>query len=93
MRIEVDDRRERLYENLMEATGESYKSTAIDTAARFFIRMRGGTTAVPRGALVDLLAKAEDQGAVTGEEIVDVLSTRELPLRYSTSVEWGVGDE
>jgi len=53
--------------------------------------MAGGTTAMPTGALEELLRAAGERGSLTGEEIVEILSTEELPLEYETN--WGVGQE
>ncbi|WP_435130320.1 hypothetical protein [Halobaculum sp. D14] len=91
MRIQMNDSRERKYEALVEATGESAKSKALDRAAMFYIEMAGGTDAVPSGAFAELLRAAEERGNLTGEEIVDILDTNELPLRYRS--EWSVGEE
>jgi hypothetical protein len=78
-------------ESLLEATDENTKSKAIDRAAEFYIRMRGDTTAVPNGAFVELMAKAERQGSVTAEEIAEVLHTGQLPVEAETT--WSVGED
>lgn len=91
MRIQSTDERKRRWEHLQEATGESTTSGALDVAAKEYIRLAGGTPAVPTGALEELLRAAEDRGSLTGEEIAEILSTEELPLEYET--EWGVGEE
>lgn len=87
--IKKTDERERRYEHLREATGEGHTSKALDAAAKFYLRMAGGTTAVPNGQLAELLAAAEERGSLTGEEIVEILDTEELPLDYET--EWSAG--
>lgn len=89
--IKKTDTRERRYENLKEATGEGHTSKALDKAAKYYIRMRGGTSAVPSGQIAELLAKAEEEGSLTVEEIADVLDTDELPVTART--EWSVGEE
>lgn len=91
MRIEATDARERKWENLKDATGEGHKSTALDTAADYYLKMRGDTTAVPTGAIVQLLDYATEQGSVTAEEIADILDTDELPVTAETS--YSVGEE
>jgi len=91
MRIQSTDERKRRWEHLQEATGESTTAGALDVAAKQYIRLKGGTPAVPHGALAELLAAAEERGSLTGEEIVKILSTSELPLGYET--EWRIGKE
>lgn len=90
MRIEATEARERKWENLKEATGEGHKSTALDAAADYYLKMAGGTTAQPTGALAELMERAVEQGSVTPEEIADLLDTEELPVEANTS--WTVGD-
>jgi len=90
MRIEATDARERKWENLKEATGEGHKSTALDTAADYYLKMAGDTTAVPVGRVEKLMELATDQGSVTAEEIAEVLGTDELPVEASTT--WRVGE-
>ena len=89
MRIQSTDERKRRWEHLKEATGENTTSGALDVAAKHYLRMAGGTTARPTGALEELLRAAEERGSLTGEEIAEILSTQELPLGYETV--WGVG--
>jgi len=91
MRIQSTDERKRRWEHLQEATGESTTSGALDVAAKHYLRMAGGTTAMPTGALEELLRAAEERGSLTGEEIAEILSTEELPLEYETV--WGVGEK
>ncbi len=90
MRIQSTDERKRRWEHLQEATGESTTSGALDVAAKHYLRMAGGTTAMPTGALEELLRAAEERGSLTGEEIVAILDTDELPMEYRT--EWSVGE-
>jgi len=87
----MTDDRERRFEALQEATDENTKSKAIDTAARFYVRMAGGTDAVPQGNIEALLQRAEENGSVTVEDIVEVLDTKELPLEYQPA-SWTVND-
>jgi len=42
MRIETTDERQRLWENLLEATDQSAKSKALDDAARYYCRASRG---------------------------------------------------
>jgi len=88
--IKKTETRERRYEHLREATGEGHTSKALDKAAKYYIRMRGHRTAVPTGKVEELLAKAEEEGSLTVEEIADVLDTDELPVAART--EWTVGE-
>ncbi|MCO8254539.1 hypothetical protein NKF26_12070 [Haladaptatus sp. AB618] len=87
----MTDTRERRIEYLLEATGEKTKSKALDRAAEFYLQMRGDTAAVPNGAFVELMEKAERQGSVTPVEIAEILDTDELPVVAKTS--WSVGSE
>jgi len=91
MRIQSTEERKRRWEHLQEATGESTTSGALDVAAKHYLRMAGGTTAIPTGALEELLRAAEERGSLTGEEIAEILDAEELPLEYETS--WAVGEE
>lgn len=76
MRLRMTADRERRLEQLQEALDEKTKSKAIDKAARYTVRMRGGTTAVSTGAIAELLELAENQGNVTAAEIADVMDLR-----------------
>jgi len=91
MSLRMSDRRERRLETLSEATGENTKSKALDQAAEFYIKMAGDTAAIPEGAFVELMQRAEAQGSVTAEEIAEVLDTDELPVDADLS--WTVGKE
>jgi len=91
MRIQSTDERKRRWEHLQEATGENTTAGALDVAAKQYIRLKGGTPAVPHGVLEELLAAAEERGSLTGEEIAEILSTRELPLEYET--DWSIGEK
>ncbi|WP_192498314.1 hypothetical protein [Halorussus halophilus] len=90
MRLRMTDSRERRMENLLEATKENTKSKALDRAAEFYLKMRGNNVAVPTGAFVELMERAERQGSVTAEEIAETLDTDELPVEAETS--WSVGE-
>jgi hypothetical protein len=85
----MTDSRELRMEYLLEATGEKTKSKALDRAAEFYLQMRGDTAAVPNGAFVDLMEKAEKQGSVTAEEIAEILYTNVMPVKAETS--WSIG--
>lgn len=91
MRLRMNDRRERRFDTLVEATDENTKSKALDTAAEFYIKMRGDTTAKPTGAIEELMKRAVEEGSVTPEEISDILHTEELPVTART--DWSVGFE
>ena len=91
MRLRMNDRRERRFENLLKATDENAKAKALDAAAEFYIKMAGDTTAVPTGAFVELMELAVDQGSVTPEEIASVLDTDELPV--VAEISWSVGEK
>lgn len=90
MRVRMNDRRERRFENLVEASDQEAKAKALDDAAEFYIKMRGDTTARPTGAFEELMERADEQGSVTAEEIAEILNTDELPVDATLS--WSVGD-
>lgn len=85
MRIQLNDRRERRYNDLLEASGESAKSKALDVAADYYIRARGNTTAVPEGFIQQLMSEAEKRGSLTPQEIAAIVDCDELPVRYEVS--------
>lgn len=89
MRIETTDERDRLYSNLVEATGQRAKSKAIDDAARYYLRMHGGVAGYAPGTINKLLTKAEQEGSLTAPEIAEILDERELSVEYETSMEIG----
>ena len=89
MRIEKTDARARKWDYLKEATGESATSKALDRAADYYLRMRGDTTAVPKGKLTELMTAAKTRGSLTPEEIAEILDTDELPVRCEVSVSVG----
>jgi len=57
------------------------KSGAIDTAADYYVRMAGGSSAVPTGAVEELMQLAINEGSVTPAQIAAVLDLDELPVR------------
>lgn len=85
----MNERRERRFENLLDATGEGTKSGALDTAADYYIRMAGNNPGVPTGRVAKLMEIAEEKGSVTPQEIAEVLNTDELSVMFSS--EWEVG--
>lgn len=89
MRLRMNERRERRFENLMEATGEGTKSGALDVAADYYIRMAGGNSAVPTGRIEELVRLAREEGNLTAEEIVDVLDSDEYPVSVSSEFSFG----
>jgi len=88
-RIRLTDARRRRYENLEDATGENTRSKALDTAADYYLRMRGNTTAKPTGAVEKLMRQAVAQGSVTPEEIAETLDQPELPVAAETTFSVG----
>ncbi|WP_246391676.1 hypothetical protein [Halosimplex pelagicum] len=86
----MTESRERRLDHLLEATGENTKSKALDVAAEYYIRMAGGSGAVPKGQVHELMTVATDQGSVTPEEIATILDTDELPVEYERR--WSVGE-
>lgn len=88
-RIRLTEKRERLYSNLEEVTGENTRSKSLDLAAREYVKLRGGTTARPTGKLQTLMQEATEKGSLTPEEIAEILDTPELPVAAET--EYSVG--
>lgn len=89
MRIESTDERQRLWENLLEATDQSAKSKALDDAARYYCRMRGDVAGYGTGKIEELLEAADDRGSLTASEIAAILDTRELPVEVETDLRVG----
>lgn len=93
MRIQSTDDRERLWEDLREATAEGHTSQALDAAARHYIRCRSDTAAVPTGTYAELLQAARDaDGRLGPERIANILDTDELAVAASTTTEISIGD-
>ncbi|QCC47660.1 hypothetical protein [Halobellus limi] len=92
MRIESADERQRLWENLLEATGENAKSKALDDAARYYCRMRGDVAGYGNGKIEELLRAADNRGSLTASEIAEILDARELPIEHHTVLEIGGSD-
>lgn len=91
MRIRMNDSRERRYDRLEDVSQQNTRSGALDDAADYYLRMRGGTPAQPDGAVEQLMSTAVERGSLTPGEIAEILSQPELPVEYSH--EWSVGDE
>jgi hypothetical protein len=91
MRIKTTEDRDRLWENLCEATEENARSKALDRAARYYLRMCDGAAAYGRGDIQTLFDEAEAQESLTAPEIAGILDERELPVTYET--ESSVGPE
>ena len=81
MRIKTTDTRERLWEQLREATDHHHTSQALDAAARYYVRMYGDSPAQPTGVVDELLnaARAAD-GGLDEQEIAEILDTPELGI-------------
>lgn len=79
MRIRATDERERLWDDLQEATGYGHTSQALDAAARYYVRMYGDSPAQPTGVVDELLnaARAAD-GGLDEQQIAEILDTPEL---------------
>lgn len=90
MRLRMTESRERRLDDLQEALDEKTKSKAIDKAATFTVRMRGGCSGVPQGQIAELMKLAEELESVTPEHIADVLDIQEVPLGCETR--WNVGE-
>ncbi len=89
MRIKKTEARAQKWEYLKEATGESATSKALDQAADYYLRMRGETTAVPKGKIIELMTAAQNQGSLTSEQIAEILDTDELPVQCEVSINVG----
>lgn len=86
MSIRVDDRRERLFDRLEDATGEATRASALEAAARYYCHMDGAAT---EGAVEELMQLAVQEGSVTPEQIADVLDHQTLPVAVTVDVEIG----
>jgi len=86
MRIRMNDSRERLYSHLKDATGRGHKSAALDDAARYYLRMRGGTGAHPTGVVERVMREAERKGSLTAGELAELLSVDELGVTYRSEL-------
>lgn len=84
----MTDARERKLDHLKEALDENAGSKALFAAADYAIRMRGGSTAVPTGKIVELMQRADEQGSVTPQEIAEILDTDTVSVEYESH--WGV---
>jgi hypothetical protein len=95
MRIRATDSRERLWDDLEDATGHGHTSQALDDAARLYVKLRGDTTAVPTGRVEQLLREADNaDGGLGPEAIAEILDTDELPVTANEPpTEISVGDE
>lgn len=89
----MTDERERLYSNVVEATGQRAKSKAIDDAARYYCRMRGDVAGYGIGQIEKLLRAADERGSLTASEIAEIVDARELEVTYRTSIETRGGGE
>lgn len=76
---------------LEECSNQNTKSGAVEDAARYYCRMRGGGGY--NSAIEQLLTKADRQGFVTPQEIAEILDARELPVEYDTEITIGEIDE
>jgi len=90
MRIQKTDVRERKWKYLKEATGENTVSGALDAAADYYLKMRGDTTAQPKGNVPELIRRADQEGSLTAAEIAEILDADELPIEYQST--WTVGE-
>jgi len=85
MRIADTDERDRRWERLKDATGESTKSGAIDVAAKYYLHMGETDVGHRVGAVNDLMEAAAERGSLTAPEIAEILDCEELPVQASTS--------
>lgn len=90
-RIRADERRQRLFENTKETTGENTNASAIETACKYYLRMKGETIAHPTGQIEELMTVADERGNLTPEEIAEILDCKELPIEVHREIR--IGDE
>lgn len=90
MRIQKTKEREQKWKYLKEATGENTVSGALDTAADYYLKMCGETTAQPNGHVPELIHRADQEGSLTAAEIAEVLDVDELSIEYQST--WTVGE-
>lgn len=89
MHIKSTDIREKRWQELEKATCESTTSGALDVAAIHYLKMVGGTTAIPHGAIDELLYLAREEGSVTPKQIANVLNTEEYPVNVELRISTG----
>lgn len=90
--MRLNENRDQRLDDLVEATGEETRSKAVDAASKAFLDLVGGNMVRPgRGRLEELLSAAEERGGLSAEEIAEVLSTEDLPVRYEPA-SWSVGE-
>jgi len=89
----MNEERERWYDLLLDATGENAKSKALDEAARFYVKMAGGTNAREIGHIERVLREADEQGSLTAAEIAETLDTRHCPVDYTSTINVGTDDD
>lgn len=51
--------------------------------------MRGNSTAIPVGAIAELMQLADEQGSVTATEIAEVLDMPQVPVQCESR--WSIG--
>lgn len=91
-RIRLPDRRERLYDELQDATGENSTSRALDEASETYLQLVGRNhVETGDGALGALLSAADERGGLRAEEIAEILSDHDLPVEFQPA-EWSVGE-
>lgn len=89
MSIRVNERRERLFDRLEDATGEATRAGALEAAARYYCHMDGAEI---EGAVEELIQIAVQEGTVTPEQIAHVLDHSTLPIGVTVDVDIGVTD-
>lgn len=89
MTIRVDKRRERLFDRLEDATGETTRAGALEAAARYYCHMEGGSIT---GAVEELIQLAVEEGNVSPEQIAELLDHETLPVEVSRDIEVGTDD-
>lgn len=79
MRIQSTDTRERLWEQLREATDHQHTSQALDAAARYYVRMYGDSPAQPTDVVDEFFdaARAADSD-LDEQKIAEILDIPEL---------------
>lgn len=85
----MTDHRERMFDALLDATGEKTKSKAIDKAVNHYCRCAGANPAHPTGTYEELMERAVKEGSLTAGEIAETLTTDNLPIRHQR--EYSVG--
>jgi hypothetical protein len=85
----MNPERERRFDELCDALDENTKSKAIDRAAELAIALLGSGE-YDQGQIDELLETADEQGALTADQIATILDTDTIPIEFESS--WSIDE-